>query len=124
MTTRSRLQDIKRGQKESLLFKEISALFMKAAIDDPNLAGLAINRVSLSDDKSMCTVYFYTAKGKEDFDQKLGFLKLYKPSLRKSIAKTIKGRYVPEIKFAFDEQFEKQQKVEELFEKLKREGQL
>jgi ribosome-binding factor A len=122
--TKSRIQDIKRGQKESLLFKEISELFMKTALDDPKLAGLSINRVSLSPDKSFCTVYFYSAKGKADFEEKLELLKLYKPSMRKAIAKTIKGRYVPDLKFAFDEQFEKQQKVEELFEKLKREGQL
>lgn len=121
---KSRVNEIKKGQKESLLFKEISALFMKAALDDPNLAGLSINRVSLSKDKSICIVYFYTSGGKEEFEQKFEILKLYKPSLRKGIASAIKGRYVPEIKFVFDENFEKQKKVEDLFEKLKKEGQL
>ena len=119
-----RVSSIKKEQKESLLMKEISSLFLKASLDDPRLSDLFINRISLSPDKRICTVYFHTSKGLEGFKEKLEILKLYKPSLRKSISNTIKGKYVPDLKFAFDDQFEKQVKMEELMEKLKKEGQL
>ena len=122
--TNSRTSSIKLGQKKSLLLKEISELFLRAAMDDSRLQGLFINRVELSKDKGHCTVYFYSVKGKEDFELKLDALKLYKPSLRKALAQKIKGRYVPDLVFAYDEQLEKQLKVETLLEKLKREGQL
>lgn len=120
----SRSRDIKKGQKESLLFQEISSLFLKTSMDDPRLQGLFINRVELSPDKGHCSVYFYSFKGEEDFNEKLEILKLYKPSLRKALAQKIKGRYVPEIVFKYDKQFEKQQGIEDLFEKLKKEGKL
>lgn len=113
------VSQIKRSQKESLLFREISQLFMKTAMDDSRLRELCINRVKLSPDKGLCTVYFYTSKGEEYFNEVLSTLKLYKPSLRKALASTIKGRYVPELVFKFDTNFEKQCRIEELLDQIK-----
>lgn len=124
MVNSSRISSIKTGQKKSLLLKEISELFHKTSLDDPRIQGLFVNRVTLSKDKGVCYVYLFAANGKEEFEQKLPILKLYKPSLRKALGQTIKGRYVPEIVFKYDDEFEKQMKVETLIEKLKREGQL
>ena len=114
----SSVSTIKRAQKESLLFREISRLFMQTALDDTRLQGLCVNRVKLSPDKGVCTVYFYTAQGPEYFDQLLDVLKLYKPSLRKALASTIRSRYVPELIFAFDTHFEKQCRIETLISSL------
>jgi ribosome-binding factor A len=114
----SSVSAIKRAQKESLLFREISRLFMQTALDDTRLQGLCVNRVKLSSDKSVCTVYFYTAQGPEHFNQVLNILTLYKPSLRKALASTIKSRYVPDLVFAFDAHFEKQCRIESLLSSL------
>lgn len=115
----SSVSNVKRAQKESLLFREISKLFMEATLDDNRLQGIFVNRVKLSPDKGMCTVYFYTAQGEEYFKQILHILTLYKPSMRKALASTIRGRYVPDLLFTFDTQFEKQQRIEELIEQVK-----
>ncbi len=115
----SSVSNVKRAQKESLLFREISQLFLQATMDDPRLRGIFVNRVHLSPDKGLCTVYFYTAEGEEHFNQILHTLTLYKPSLRKALASTIKGRYVPDLLFKFDKQFEKQQRIEELIEQVR-----
>lgn len=117
--TNSRTSSIKRAQKESQLYRTISELFMKLAQDDPRLADLTINRVSLSNDKSLCRVYFYTAQGESAFREKLPYLILYKPSLRKALAQSINARYTPQIEFDFDSQFEKQLELEGLLEKIK-----
>lgn len=119
--THQSVRDIKRAQKERLLLRHVADLFHQATLDDPRLNDIFVNRVSLSPDKSLCTVFFYTNHGKEYFKEKLEFLKLYKPSLRKAIATAIKSRYVPNFKFAFDEHFEKQEKIEQLFEQIKTE---
>jgi ribosome-binding factor A len=113
------ISEIKKAQKESLLFKEISKLYMQASMDDPRLAGIFINRVKLSPDKGHCTVYFYTPEGEEHFNNVLEILKLYKPSLRKALATGIKARYTPEIVFKFDKTFEKQNRLEELLNTIK-----
>lgn len=115
----SSVSNVKRAQKESLLFREISQLFLQAMMDDKRLEGLFVNRVQLSPDKGVCTVYFYTAKGEEYFDDILQVLTLYKPSMRKALASTVKGRYVPDLVFEFDKQFEKQQRIEELIEQVR-----
>jgi len=118
----SKVRDIKKAQKERLLLREISTLFAQTARDDQRLVGLSINKVKLSPDKGMCYVYFYTPGGKEQFDHILEFLTLYKPSLRSALAKAIKGRYTPDLIFKFDDQFEKEDKLNHLLEKIKSEG--
>ncbi len=118
----SSIADVKRAQKESLLFREISQLFLEAALDDPKLHSVTITRAELSSDKSNCTVYFYTADGKEVFDKELlHIVEQYKISLRKALANRIQSRYVPKLSFAFDSQLEKQLRIENLIEQVKEE---
>jgi ribosome-binding factor A len=116
----SNLSTIKRSQKESLLLKELSKLIHELMLDDKELLGLFINRVELSKNKGACIVYFYDPQGPEIFEAKKHHLILYKPSLRKAIATTLNGRYTPELVFAYDTQFEKQQRIETILDKVKK----
>ena len=116
------ISNVKRAQKESLLFREISQLFLQAGLDDPKLQTITINRVALSPDKGVCTVFFYSSEGEETFTKKLlPILMQYKSSLRKALASRIRSRYTPELIFTFDNQFEKQMRLEELMERVKEE---
>jgi ribosome-binding factor A len=115
----SSISSIKKSQKETQLYRAISELFTQTALDDPRLQGIAVNRVKLSDDKSVCNIFFYCANGLAEFKEKLPFILLYKSSLRRALAKTIAARYTPELIFKFDDQFEKQQRIENLLEKIK-----
>ncbi len=117
-----RNKDIKKAQKESLLLREISGLLLQAGMDDPRLQKVTVSRVSLSDDKGTCTVFFYTSQGKKAFEEILEILKLYKPSLRAALAKKIRGRYTPNLVFRFDDQIEKSEKMNALFQQLKEKG--
>ena len=118
---RSSVSDIKRAQKESLLLRVISELVAQTALDDERLRGIFVTRVTLSSDKSSAIVSFYSHDGAETFKEKLEVLKLYKPSLRKSLASRIEGRYTPQIIFRFDDKFEKTSRIEELLNKIKAE---
>lgn len=115
------IQTIKKSQKESLIYKIIAKLFADTALDDPRLSGLFVNRVKLSDDKSVATIFFYTPGGFAEFQEKLPNILLYKSSLRRSLARAMESRYTPELIFKFDDLFEKHQKIEQLFEKIKEE---
>lgn len=117
--THSRVSDIKRSQKERLLFRELSQLYLQLVLDNPPLRNLSLSRVRLSPDKSMCTLFFYTDEGIDAFKEYLEILKLYRPSLRKAIAGKIESRYVPDLRFKFDETYEKQEAFEELMEQIK-----
>lgn len=114
---------IRKSQKESLFLREISQLFMQTSIENKSLNGVSVSRVSLSESKSLCTVYFYIAGGKEQFEKIFNILVLYKPSLRKALANKINSRYTPELVFKYDDQFDKIMHLESLFEKIKPEPQ-
>ena len=112
MVNSSATSAIKRAQKESLLLREISNMYHSITMEDDRLSGLFVNRVELSSDRGWVTIYFFTLDGYEKFEEQLEILKLYKPSIRKGLASEIKGRYVPDLKFAYDAKFEKQQSLE------------
>ncbi len=119
-----RVKTIKHAQRESFFFKEIGNLFMQISKDDPRLQSLSITRAKLSPDRGKCTIYFYIEGGLAAFEEKRPFLILYKPSLRSALSKVVHSRYVPQLVFAFDQQFETQQRVENLLEDLKNKGEL
>jgi|SRR5579863_1603406 ribosome-binding factor A len=120
----SRQQEIRRAQKESYFFREISQLFLRIMMDDQRLSGIYINRVSLSPDGGTCVVLFLAQTGKQEFEDKLSTLILYKPSLRSALAKMSQGRYTPNLIFRYDDAHEKTEKINLLIDKLKDEGRL
>ncbi|HRN78096.1 MAG TPA: ribosome-binding factor A [Candidatus Dependentiae bacterium] len=120
----NRVREIKHAQRESVLLREISNFFLRIAIDDDRLQGLQVNRVKLSADRGVCTVFFYTEKGINDFEEKRATLVLYKPSLRNALSKTLQSRRIPELRFVYDAQFAKQRHIDDLLQKLKDEGEL
>lgn len=119
----NRVSEIKRAQKESLLFRELSGLFMKIVMEQPALQLLTLTHVKLSQDKGACSIYFYANGGRQAFEDSMSTLILYKPSMRKALSQSIPGRYTPELIFRFDEQFEKQQRMEKILDTIKTEEQ-
>lgn len=121
---RNQAQSVRRAQKESVLLQEVAKLFLHIIMDDSRFAKLSVHRVQLSPEGGMCSIYFYSTDGKEHFKQLLPALILYKPSLRKALAAAVPARHTPDLLFKFDEQYEKQKRIEDLLAKLKDEGQL
>ena len=120
----SRQKEIRHAQRESFLLRELSTFFLRITQDEPSFSVIYIDRVKLSSDSSLCTVFFYSDQGKEAFEKVMPQLILYKPSIRASLAKVSSGRYVPQLKFRYAEQIDKQRRVDELIDRLKREGKL
>ena len=112
---------IRKARKEAQYLRVISTLFTQQAVEDERLRNVFINRVELSADGGLCYVFFYSNEGEAYFKVVLPHLILYKPSLRAALAQEIRGRYTPDIQFRFDEQFEKQQKIEQLIDRAIRE---
>jgi ribosome-binding factor A len=121
---KSRVSTIKHAQKESVLLHTIAQLFMQIMQDEPLLKGLTVTRAVLSPNKSSCTIFFHTLGGLKEFEEKRKTLVLYKPSLRQALAKSIHGRYTPDLRFAYDQQLDKQRRIDDLIDKLKDEGKL
>lgn len=112
---------IKREQKQAFLFREISQLFSQLVLDEPRLGVIYPTRAELSAGEGMCMIYFYGPEGQRGFDDVLDLLKLYKPSMRRALAKARQSRHTPDLKFLFDETFEKNQRMQQLLEDIKSE---
>lgn len=112
---------VRKARKEAQYLRVISTLFAQQAVEDERLHDIFINRVELSADGGLCYVFFYSQQGESRFKEILPHLILYKPSLRAALAQEIRGRYTPDILFRFDEKFEKQQKIEQLIDRVIRE---
>ena len=104
-----------------LLKKEIS-LKITNEIKDIRLQNINITSVKVSDDIGIATV-FYTVIGesihKEEskIDEKI--LEKFSGMVRSNLAKKIKIRRVPKIKFRFDESIEYSENIEKLLKNLK-----
>ncbi len=118
---------IKREQRKSFLLRELSTMLHTLCEDEPKLSPLFISKVNLSDDGGICYVYMSatpldpTVTSKKLFEELVPSLILYKPSMRKSLAGVLQKRYVPDIKFLFDENREKVDKINELLDRVQQE---
>ena len=111
-----------RSEKVADLLKKEIALIISNEIKDIRLQNINITAVKVSDDIGIATG-FYTIIGesvkKQDskIDEKI--LKKFSGMVRSSLARKIKIRRVPKIKFKFDESIEYSQNIEKLLKNLK-----
>lgn len=122
--TNPRVREIKHAQKESYILREISQSFLRIVQDEPSLQTLFVTRVVLSPNKGYCEIFIHALGGLKEFEEKRERLVLYRPSLRTALSKALHGRYVPQIRFKYDEQLDKQRKIDDLIDKLKAKGDL
>ena len=118
MNRKSSAHEIKREQKKSFLLQQISSLILTIAQDEPSVAKVFVTRVDLSSDGGVCYVYLSTFGSPETFEEALELLKLYKPSLRRELAKRLQSRYVPNIRFEYDTVKDRTRKLDTLLEQI------
>ena len=111
----------KRSDKVSDLLKKEISLIISSEIKDPRLQNINITAVKVSDDIGIATV-FYTVIGesiqktKSNIDSKI--LEKLSGMIRSNLAKKIKIRRIPKIKFRFDESIEYSENIEKLLKNL------
>jgi len=115
-----RYHNVKREKKKSLYMREITSLIQEIAQDEPVVAQVYVTRVDFSADCGICYVYFSTFGefSEELFEQVLERLKLYRPSMRSALARSIKSRYTPDLAFFYDKTKEKEFKINQLLDKV------
>ncbi len=114
-------RDIKQEKRKAFFLREISQLIYELAKDEPALLDVVITKIDFSPGDGMCYVFFSSHLGKEAYMKALDLLKLYKPSLRTALSKIREARYVPDIRFFYDESMEKSRRIDELLDQAKKE---
>ena len=118
MVNNSAVATIKREQKTSFFLREVSAMIQELVIDEPSLLRVFVTKTQLSQDCGICYVYFSTYGKKEEFDDALQILKLYRPSMRKRLAQIRSSRYTPDIFFKYDEAKDKERHINDLLDQI------
>lgn len=119
MRISSKLSSIKTAQKESSILRILSVLFEEAVRENRELQGWYITRAQLSSGKTVIYVHVYSEQGEQAFGTVLEKIKIYKPSMRKSLASELQKRYTPDIVFVFDEDLKKTMHMEKLLDTVK-----
>ena len=80
---------------------------------DPGLGFITITQVKLSPDLHYATI-FVTVLPSEQREESLAALNRARPFLRRALAREIRLRFTPELKFLYDDVFEGAQRLDQI----------
>lgn len=110
-----------RADRVSVLIQEVLSELLKKNIHDPRLAMATITSVKMSRDLKLARIYFtiYGSGEKSEaaaqgFESARGFIK-------RSLAPRLGLRYMPDLKFFYDDSFEYGSRIEQLLGKISEE---
>ena len=110
-----------RSEKIADLLKKEISLILTNEIEDPRLKNINVTAVKVSDDIGIA-IAFYTIIGKsvkkDDSEIDNEILKKLSGMIRSKLAKKIKIRRIPKIKFRFDESIEYSENIENLLRNI------
>ena len=103
------------------LQRELSELLRKE-IGDPRLHAVTILRVRLSDDLRSARIYFSVAEGEENKLNALAGFKSASGFLKRRLGGRLELRYTPELKFLYDESFDRATRINKVLQAISEEG--
>ena len=90
----------------ALVQKELSGLLL-TKIKDPRLHLVTISHVDIGDDLRSAQIYFSVAEGQERRLDVLAGFKSAAGYLRRELSRRLELRYMPELRFVYDESFDR-----------------
>ena len=107
-----------RADRVGGLIQKILSDIMQKDIHDPRLKMTTITGVKMSRDLKFANIYFISAGGKqssraaaEGFQSAMGYIK-------RNLAGQLKLRYMPELRFFYDESFDYGSRIDELLKSV------
>ncbi len=108
-----------RNDRVAGLIHHVLAELLQKEISDPRLAQATVTAVKVSRDLRIAKIYFATVHGQaksmavlEGFNQAKGFVK-------RELAQRLGLRYMPDLKFFYDDAIEHGARIEELLKMVK-----
>lgn len=85
---------------------------------DPRIAGATVTGVRMTPDLSLARIYFALPGRENQKDEVRAALKKSVPFVRQLVAKRIRIKFMPQIDFFYDDSFEIEKKLKEIFSQL------
>ncbi len=87
-------------------------------LSDPRCTLVTVTSVVVSADLRIAKVYWTVSGGAERIEEVTEVWDELKPSLRRAVASELGTRFVPDLKFFYDETLDTMEEVERLFQKI------
>lgn len=107
-----------RADRVGALIQEVLSDLLKKKIRDPRLAMTTVTRVKMSPDLKLARIYFSIYGGSQEseaaalgFESARGFIK-------RSLARRLGLRYMPDLKFFYDDSLDYSLHIEQLLRKI------
>lgn len=108
-----------RSDRVGGLIQQVLAQLLQKEISDPRLAKTTITAVKMSRDLRIARIYYATEKGvekqkaaQEGFERARGYLK-------RELAQRLELRYMPDLKFFYDDAIDRGARIEKLIKMVK-----
>ena len=111
-----------RADRVSGLIQEVLSELLKKKIRDPRLAMATITSVKMSRDLKMARIYFTIYGDSEKSEAAVKGFESARGFIKRSLARRLGLRYMPDLKFFFDESFEYGSHIDQLLEKISTEN--
>ena len=108
-----------RSDRVSGLIQQVLSEILNKDIGDPRLKMATITAVEVSRDLRMARVYFTIPGGKQKKDAAIKGFNSARGFIKKALAQEIDLKYMPDIKFFYDESLEYGAHIEELIKSTK-----
>jgi ribosome-binding factor A len=101
--------------------KVLSEILLKK-IKDPRLEAATITSVKMSRDLKFARVYFVTSGGKESIKEAVEGFKSALGYVKRNLASQLGLRYMPELRFFYDDSFDYGSHIDEVIKAVKSEN--
>ena len=103
-----------RSDRVSGLIQEVLSVILKKEIADPRLQMATITGVKMSADLKLANIYFTTSGDKNTIDAAAQAFNRAHGYIKKKLAQQLELRYMPQLRFFYDESFDYGSRIEKL----------
>jgi ribosome-binding factor A len=115
-------REFSRSDRVASQVKRVMAELIQREVKDPRLGFVTVNEVDVSRDLSVAKIFFSTMAGDETQRQgNLEVLAHAAPFLRRELAKRLRMRVTPELRFVYDDSIERGMQMDRILEQLRQE---
>lgn len=116
MIKNQKVKEIKTLKREAMILKTFLGVLPKIGIKSSLLLQISFTKVTLSAEKSTALVYIFSAFGKEIAEAAIKLLISYQKQIHFHLCTELQFRYMPKLKFIYDNQYEKIIKINDLID--------
>lgn len=111
-------EERKRSAKVADAIRVELATLLVSKVRDPNLQGVSISRVDVTDDLSIARIYFTVLDNQKGVKSAGKGLQRAKGFMRSHIAKALNLRFTPALQFRYDETAQKVEELDTIFQEI------